>query len=364
MPQNELARLQAVNRFLKLKISKEDELQEIVSMAAEICGTPSALISLIDQDTQHIPIKRSFNFKSTPRSQAFCNHVIEQNGVMVVPDAVIDRRFTNNPLVTGDPHIRFYAGTPLTTSDGLNLGSLCVIGQVPGQLDEIQQRMLQILAEQVIQLLEFDASLELLKEQFLIAKQEEMIMRSFFDSCSCAHLLLDRELKVIAYSKAMQDFISLHHHVDIDVGYDIMTLIDPADRDKVTTACVEALSGHTTHLERHLEFGERSYWWEVYIQPAFDLDGHIIGVSYNGNDISARMQQKQDAERQQRTLQEIAFVQSHELRRPVASIQGLLDIISMDHHDEFSETLTDMRQSIDLMDQRIRQIVGYTDMKS
>ncbi|QXV63786.1 GAF domain-containing protein [Mucilaginibacter sp. 21P] len=363
MPQTELARLHAVNRFLKLKITKEDELQEIVSMAADICGTPSALISLIGQDTQHIPVKQSFNFRSTPRSQAFCNHVIEQDGVMVVPDAVIDARFTDNPLVTGNPHIRFYAGTPLTTSDGLNLGSLCVIGQVPAQLDAQQQRMLQMLAEQVIQLLEFDASLELLQEQFLIAKQEERIMSSFFDSCSCAHLLLDRELNVIAFSKTMKDFISLHHREEISEGYDIMKLIDPADRKAVTKACAEALLGHHTHMDRHLEFADRSYWWEVYIQPAFDREGKIIGVSYNGHDISARMKQQQDAAIQQKTLQEIAFVQSHELRRPVASIQGLLNLIDMDSTESYFAPLTDMKKNIDVLDAKIRQIVGFTQLR-
>ncbi|WP_345949225.1 GAF domain-containing protein [Mucilaginibacter sp. PAMB04274] len=362
MPKRELERLRAVNRFLKLKISKEEELQEIVSLAAEICGTPTALITLIDADTQYIPIKQAFNFKTTPRTQAFCNHVIEQQDVMIVPDALSDERFINNPLVTGDPNIRFYAGTPLTTQDGLNLGSLCVIDQVPGHLSEEQQQMLQMLAQQVIQLLEFDASLELLKDQFLTAKKEELTMRSFFDSCTCAHLLLDLDLKVIAYSKAMSDFVREHHDVSIAPGFAIMDLIDPVDRDRVILACQDALQGRSTRMERHLEFNDKdtAYWWDVAVHPARNPDGEIIGVSYNGSDISERVRQKESAEAQRLQLDEIAFVQSHELRRPVATIKGLLTLIDMEGYLYNSERLLAIQKNTERLDNHIHRIVSYT----
>lgn len=364
MPKQELERLQAVNRFLKLKISKKEELQELVALAADICGTPTALITLIDEHTQYIPVKQAFKFETTPRSQAFCDHVIEQTEVMVVNDATDDIRFIDNPLVTGDPHIRFYAGTPLTTSDGMNLGSLCVIDQIPGELTLEQQQLLQMLGQQVIQLLEFDASLELLKEQFLIAKQEEYEMRSFFDSCSCAHLLLDLDLKVIAFSKAMYDFLADHDQVDIRQGHDIMSMIDDSDRERVTTACKNALKGQSTHMERHLVYPKKSYWWDVNIKPAYDAEGNIIGVSYNGSDVSERVRQQQAAERHRRKLDEIAFVQSHELRRPVATIKGLLNLIDMEGVLERSAPLIEMQTQIELMDDKILQIITYTSLEN
>ncbi|WP_345954599.1 GAF domain-containing protein [Mucilaginibacter sp. PAMB04168] len=360
MPKRELERLQAVNRFLKLKISKEEELQEIVSLAADVCGTPTALITLIDADMQYIPVKQAFDFKTTPRTQAFCNYVIEQQDVMIVPDASSDERFVNNPLVTGDPNIRFYAGTPLTTQDGLNLGSLCVIDQVPGQLSEEQQQMLQMLAQQVIQLLEFDASLELLKDQFLSAKKEELTMRSFFDSCTCAHLLLDLDLKVIAFSKAMSDFIKAHHHINIAPGFAIMDLIDPVDRDRVILACQDALQGRSTRMERHLAFKDTAYWWDVAVHPARNPDGEIIGVSYNGSDISERVRQKKSAEAQRLQLDKIAFVQSHELRRPVATIKGLLTLIDMEGFLYNSGRLLGLRENNERLDKNIHRIVSYT----
>lgn len=136
MPLRELERLQAVNRFIKLEISKEKELQEIVELAASICGTPTALITLIGEDMQYIRFKTGFKYNTTRRKDAFCNHVIEQDELFMVLDTDLDNRFINNPLVTGGPHIRFYAASPLTTQDGHHLGSLCVIGQAPGELSE------------------------------------------------------------------------------------------------------------------------------------------------------------------------------------------------------------------------------------
>jgi GAF domain-containing protein len=180
MPQRELERVKAVDRFLKLELSKESELQEITNLAAEICGTPTALITFIDKDTQYIKFKKAFEFDVTERQNAFCHHVIEAEEILVIPDAMLDERFVNNPLVTGNPNIRFYAGSPLTTNDGHHLGSLCVIDQEPGQLSAIQQRMLQALAKQVIQLLEFDESIQILKEQCIEATRNEIELRSFF----------------------------------------------------------------------------------------------------------------------------------------------------------------------------------------
>ncbi|QQL50240.1 GAF domain-containing protein [Mucilaginibacter ginkgonis] len=361
MPKRELERLQAVNRFLKLKISKEEELQEIVSLAADICGTPTALITLIDSDTQYIPFKQAFNFETTPRSHAFCTHVIEQADFLMVEDTEQDLRFLANPLVTEDPHIRFYAGTPLTTQDGLHLGSLCVINQTPGTLSKEQQQMLQILAEQVIQLLEFDASLEMLKDQFLSAKKEELTMHSFFDSCACAHLLLDLDFKVTAYSKAMSDFIYEHHGIKINSGYSIMELIDPIDRERVTSACNNALQGISTKMERHIEFKNKSYWWDVAIDPARNPDGEIIGVSYNGSDISERIRQKASAEAQRLKLDEIAFNQSHQLRRPVATLKGLLTLIDIEGELQNCGPLKEMQHYVEQLDNKIHLIVDYTN---
>lgn len=110
MPLREILRLQAVNRFLKLEIDKEKELQAIVELAARICGTPTALITMVDDDTQYIKFKVGSDLETTDREQAFCNELIKLFEVLMVPDALLDKRFQNNPNVIGGCGIRFYAG--------------------------------------------------------------------------------------------------------------------------------------------------------------------------------------------------------------------------------------------------------------
>lgn len=123
-PRNEAARLAYLRSLQVLDTEPEEACDDLVRIAAEVCGTPIALISLIDEARQWFKSKIGIDAKETEREIAFCSHTILQHDVMVVEDATADPRFADNPLVTGDPHIRFYAGAPLETEHGLRLGTL------------------------------------------------------------------------------------------------------------------------------------------------------------------------------------------------------------------------------------------------
>jgi len=151
----ERRRQQALDALGVLDSDAEAAFDGLVQAAAAICGTPIALISLIDRDRQWFKANLGLEgVHETPRAISFCTHAIEQNDLFVVEDALLDPRFATNPLVTDDPRIRFYAGAPLQLSDGAAVGTLCVIARQPQQLDSQQRLLLEQLGLTAVHLLE------------------------------------------------------------------------------------------------------------------------------------------------------------------------------------------------------------------
>ncbi len=165
IPANEAQRLNALRRLDLLDSRAELEFDELTSLAAQICNVPVALISLVDESRQWFKSKVGLDVDETSREVAFCAHsILKPDEIMEVPDATLDRRFADNPLVTGDPKVRFYAGAPLTTSAGHTLGTLCVIDYSPRTLSSSQKTALELLRLFVVRQIELRESLSKLKK--------------------------------------------------------------------------------------------------------------------------------------------------------------------------------------------------------
>lgn len=144
----ETARLAALQATGLLDSASEPAYDAIVQLACLLCDVPIALVSLIDSDRQWFKARAGLDVTETPRSIAFCDHAIRMpDALMEVEDARLDPRFSENPLVTGDPGIRFYAGRPLVDAAGHALGTVCVIDRNPRRLTATQQAALSHLAE-------------------------------------------------------------------------------------------------------------------------------------------------------------------------------------------------------------------------
>lgn len=154
IPANEQDRLKALINYQVLDTFSEEEFDDITKLVAYICKVPTALISLVADERQWFKSSVGLEGTEMPRDISFCQYTIMEQEIFEVPDALLNPTFSDNPLVTGAPLIRFYAGAPLTTPDGFNIGALCVIDQVPRKLDEVQRMALTTLAKHVITQLE------------------------------------------------------------------------------------------------------------------------------------------------------------------------------------------------------------------
>ena len=142
IPANEPHRLRELERYGLDDGTDDPHICRILELTADVLQTPIALVSLLDETQQRFLCRHGIEVRSTPRQMAFCAHTIAGEGIFVVPDAQLDERFVDNPLVLGPPHIRFYAGVPLRTLRGYNLGTLCIIDRQPRQLSEQQHQRL------------------------------------------------------------------------------------------------------------------------------------------------------------------------------------------------------------------------------
>jgi len=173
MPSTEAARLAALNRYAILDTEPEQSFDDLVVLASFVCRTPIATLSLVDDHRQWFKSKVGVEIRETPRDISFCAHAIQQEELFIVPDALADPRFKDNPLVLGDPHIRFYAGAPLIDEDGYALGTLCVMDRQPRELDDTQKEALLSLRRLALSQIELRRNIQLLKEALSDRTREE-----------------------------------------------------------------------------------------------------------------------------------------------------------------------------------------------
>ncbi|HEX8705459.1 MAG TPA: ATP-binding protein [Myxococcaceae bacterium] len=243
LPANEDARLRALYSYGVLDTQPEPTFDGIARLAAQICGTPIALISLLDKDRQWFKSSSGLEARQTRRDVAFCTYAILEPGVFVVPDALADPRFAHNPLVTGDPHIRFYAGAPLVNPEGFSLGTVCVIDRVPRQLEREKVLALETLAEQVV------AQLELRR----LNRSQTRLIDELSESNERFEVILRATNDVIWDWDLMTNQVTWNERITEVLGYPLKSLentsewwysaIHPEDRERVRTSIERAIAG-------------------------------------------------------------------------------------------------------------------------
>jgi diguanylate cyclase (GGDEF)-like protein len=196
-PENEAERLRVLQAYDILDTQPEAGFDDLVSIAAAVCGMPMGSVTLIDTDRQWFKARIGLDAEETARDTAFCAHaILDPSRMMVVADAQRDARFRDNPHVTGDPGVRFYAGAPLLSSEGLPMGTLCVMDRQPRELQDYQRVALDALSRQVSSLMELRRVSRALKLQLDDRAWYEQQLRTFNQALALQNADLDQQARM------------------------------------------------------------------------------------------------------------------------------------------------------------------------
>jgi PAS domain S-box-containing protein len=336
LPDNEAQRIAALQQYKILDTPAEDAFDDLTLLASYICGTPIALISLVDTNRQWFKSKVGLEALQTPRDVAFCAHAILQEDVFVVPDATTDERFATNPLVTSDPNVQFYAGVPLTDPEGYAVGTLCVIDHAPRELTPEQLEALRTLGRHVIKQMELRRNLANLELASSHRRQTNNRSNHFFKKIAGGFGLASAILVligVISYQQTQRFF---------DTSNQIIKT-----QKKINNA-EELLS-----LMKDAETGQRGYLLtgnEAYLEPykiaLANLDGRL--QEFESLIVNNPQQQKQIKTIEYLITAKLAFIkQTIDTRQ----VQGFEEALRMLKTNMGKNLMDDLRKEIRQIEQ-------------
>ncbi|MEH2239331.1 response regulator [Nostoc sp.] len=343
LPDNETQRIESLLQYKILDTPSETAFDDLTRLASYICGTPIALISLIDSDRQWFKSKVGLDALETPRDIAFCAHAIMQPEVFVVPDVTEDERFATNPLVTSEPNVRFYAGVPLTNPEGYALGTLCVIDHVPRNLSPAQVEALRILARQVIKQLEMRRNLANLVLASDTRKQTQKGRKQFFKRVAGGFGLASAILVLIGVISYQNTRI----------------LIDTNNQVQKTQEKINKLEELLSEM-KDAETGQRGYiltGQESYLEPYQAVVGNIDQKIVELKDLIADQpsQQKQFATLEPLIAAKLAILKQTIYLRQNQGFEAALQVIQTNQGKYLMDDIRKVVYEIENKDRRLLQ---------
>lgn len=291
---NEAGRLEVLRRYDLLDTSPEQALDDLALLTAHVCEAPISLISLIDEKRQWFKSRVGFSGSETSRDISFCAHAILQPDLFIVPEATKDERFAGNPLVTGDSHVRFYAGAPLITREGQAIGTLCVLDREPRQLDVAQREALRVLGRQVM------SQLELRRQTRELAASEERL-RIVTDNAQVGLAMVNRERRYVYANRAYAKILGLTS--SSIVGQRVEEVLAGLYEEQIRPHLDRAFAGECTAYELHRPGGGSDYHYAIRYEPAEEVDGSVEMVVTVITDITERKAAVAESERQHAEIQ-------------------------------------------------------------
>ncbi len=370
LPANETGRLEALRAYEVLDTPPEAAFDELTRLAARICGTPIALVSLIDGHRQWFKSRVGLDVAETRRDLAFCAYAIHHTDPLVVPDATRDERFATNPLVTENPHIRFYAGQPLTNSEGYGLGTLCVLDRRPRDLDPDQLEALRVLGLQVTTQLELRRSLQALASSLTAAEALTAQLRAseerFYalaDEAPVGIFETDIDGRCLFANRHWLRIAGMSLGQALGSGW--TQAIHPEDRRMVFEGWEASVRERRDFRLDYRFQGPAGgvTWVEGRSARKIDQRGELRGYLGSILDITGRRDAQRAMEEASRVKTEFASMVSHELRTPLTAIKEGVDIVLDRTMGELNEDQADClgtaKRNIDRLSRLIHDVLDY-----
>ncbi len=342
-PEREARRLAALDRLRILDTLPEQAYEDIVAIASEVCGVPIALVSLIDDRRQWFKARVGLETAETPRDVAFCAHaILDPNQTLVVEDATTDARFADNPLVTGELAMRFYAGAPIVTKQGDAVGAVCVIDDKPGTLSPARRRCLEALARHAAYLLDtrtqavdsIRAESDLLQDNErledsvrLATEERDRLWRVTEDLL----LIATRDGRVLRVSPSWTR--QLGHTEAMLLELPSWALLHPEDRDAVEQALARLTEDEPVSFENRVQRIDGHWRW---IAWSLSMEAGSAHVSCVGRDITdakereSQLTKAQDQLRQSQKMEAVGQLTgglAHDFNNLLTGITGSLELL-------------------------------------
>jgi len=354
----ESERLRTLREFNVLDTQPERAYDDITRIAALVCGTPIALVSLVDERRQWFKSVQGLAVKEVPREQSFTTYAIEGTDVFVVNDASSDPRFADSPLVRSAPALRFYAGAPLISANGFALGALCVMDRRPRELDATGREVLIALAAQVMRLLEQRRERVRLEDALVANRassadlhRAQEVFREAFDNAPIGMALVSLHGQWLRVNRALCEIVGYSEQELLRTSFQAIT--HPDDLDTDLSRVEEMLAGRLENYELEKRYlHRRGHVVSVGLSVSLVRDGDRQPLYFVSQiqDITAR-------KHLERARQEFLAAVSHELRTPLTAIRGSLGLLAANAAGQLPAKAQQLAELADRNAQRLHELI-------
>ncbi|WP_129717145.1 hypothetical protein [Pedobacter sp. SYP-B3415] len=358
-------RLRNARRHAEMKLTSDRHLQDVVRMAASVCHVPYAWLCLTDEGGPQVVASEGISPKQLHPLASFLTGLPDQPEVFFANFAERNPQFHAHPVVTGSPAVRFIAGVPVRLGKMVRGGCLFIMDRNARILDSVEQQSLLTLSAQISLLMDLHSAVKILEDENDAIEQTRMALHSIYESDQRFHVLLDHDRRILNNNALFEEFIKNRYGEKMRRGQLFSSYIDSDCLSDFLEGFIGAINGELVHQKSGAFFraDKLNTWREITYAPVKNWKGRVIGVSFTAIDIREKIRRDEQIIHQKQMLNTIAEMQSHQIRKPVASIIGLLELMKTDDKGADAVYLDLMEKSIMELDGKIRAIVDHSSGK-